>query len=178
MATHTLDWNEPFPDHCLHGAVAVGNFDGVHRGHLSLLAELQKQARSVGGPAVAVTFDPHPLQLLRPAQFEPVLTTVTDRADLLRANGADHAVILRTTWDLLHLTAAEFFDQVIRSRLQARAVVEGPNFGFGRDREANVDMLARLCIPAGVGFTVVRPLTADCRPVSSSRVAPAWGRGC
>ncbi len=173
MATHTLDWNEPFPEYCLRGAAAFGNFDGVHRGHLSLLAELQKQARSVGGPAVAVTFDPHPLQLLRPEQFEPVLTTIADRADLLQANGADHAVILKTTWDLLHLTAAEFFDEVIRSRLQARAVVEGPNFGFGRDREGNVDMLARLCIPARIDFTVVSPLEAGGRPISSSRVRNA-----
>src|SRR5436189_46577 len=66
MASATLAWNEPPPESWRGGAVTIGNFDGVHLGHASLLAALRQQAHAVGGPAVAVTFDPHPLQLLRP----------------------------------------------------------------------------------------------------------------
>ena len=145
MAVYPLNWNEIPPPHCREGAVTIGNFDGVHRGHLALLAELRRRAGAVGGPAVAFTFDPHPLQLLRPAQFQPVLTAVSDRAALLQIHGADHVLIVRTTRELLHLTAEEFFDQVVRAQLGARSLVEGVNFGFGRDRGGNVDTLRALC---------------------------------
>ena len=143
MSIQTIAWDETPPASCRGGAVAVGNFNGVHRGHLALLAELRKQADVLKGPAVAVTFDPHPLQLLRPEKFLPVLTTVAERARLLAANGADHVVILRTTRELLQLSAREFFDQVIRRGFGVRTVAEGVNFGFGRNREGNVETLKR-----------------------------------
>src|SRR5438552_18493915 len=106
MTLHTLAWDEAPPASSRGGAVAVGNFDGVHRGHAALLAEVCRQARTLGGPAVALTFDPHPLQLLRPELFQPVLTTTADRAALLRSCGADQVLILNTTPELLHLSAA------------------------------------------------------------------------
>ena len=86
MAQHTLDWQETFPDVCRGGAVAVGNFDGVHRGHAALIAELCRQARELRGPAVALTFDPHPLELLRPGQSKPPLTTTADRVRAMTRN--------------------------------------------------------------------------------------------
>ena len=101
MAIHTLDWQQAPPVDCRGGAVTIGNFDGVHRGHASLLAEVRRLATVVGGPAVALTFDPHPLQLLQPDRFLPVLTTTDDRARLLHELGADHVIVLRTCLDLL-----------------------------------------------------------------------------
>src|SRR5438105_686045 len=132
---HHLDWNQEAPAVCRGGALAIGNFDGVHRGHAALVAEVRKEAAEMGGPAVVMTLDPHPLQLLRPNQFQPVLTTIAERAALLESVGADHVIIMRTTSELLNLTAQEFFEQVILKRLQPRTVVEGFNFGFGRDRQ-------------------------------------------
>jgi riboflavin kinase/FMN adenylyltransferase len=157
--------------------VTVGNFDGVHRGHAALLAELRRQARAVGGPAVALTFDPHPLQILRPEQFQPVLTTANDRAELIQACGADSVLLLRTTPALLHLSAAEFFHQVLRERLGAHALVEGPNFGFGRNREGTIETLNALCREAKISLTIVSPVLANGKPVSSSRVRKAIERG-
>jgi riboflavin kinase/FMN adenylyltransferase len=177
MASHTLSWNDAPAEACRGGALTIGNFDGVHRGHAALVAELRRQAGAVGGPAVALTFDPHPLQLLRPEQFRPVLTTVADRAALLQACGADEVIILRTTLELLQLSAREFFEQVIRQRLQARALVEGINFGFGRMREGNIETLAALSREAGISLTVVPPLEELGKPVSSSRVRNALERG-
>jgi riboflavin kinase/FMN adenylyltransferase len=170
-------WDEAVPQACRGGAVTIGNFDGVHRGHQALLADLVRQARALPGPAVAVTFDPHPLQLLRPAQFQPVLTTIADRAALLHACGADHVVILKTTPDLLRLSARAFFDRVLRESLGARAVVPGFNFAFGHNREGTTDLLAALCREAGLGFALVPPLELDGRPVSSSRVRRELVRG-
>src|SRR5438552_17319025 len=111
MTLHTLAWDETPPASSRGGAVAVGNFDGVHRGHAALLAEVRRQARAGRGPAVALTFDPHPLQLLRPEQFQPVLTTPADRVELLQACGAERVLVLKTTPALLQLSAAEFFHQ-------------------------------------------------------------------
>jgi riboflavin kinase/FMN adenylyltransferase len=157
--------------------LTVGNFDGVHRGHQELIAHARRQAGVVGGPAVVLTFDPHPLQLLRPALFQPTLTTTADRAELLRGYGADCVLVLRTTPELLGLGARGFFDQVIRGQVGARAVVEGFNFAFGHNREGTVETLAALCREAGMSFDLVPPLELDGRPVSSSRVRDALVRG-
>jgi riboflavin kinase / FMN adenylyltransferase len=177
MAIVTLNWEETPPAGCRSGAVAVGNFDGVHRGHVALLAELAQQAREVNGPVVVLTFDPHPLKLLRPEQFLPVLTLAADRAQLLEEAGADQVVILRTTASLLQLTAADFFEQVLRQRLGAGAVVEGANFAFGHNREGTVEDLRRMCAVVGLTMRVVTPFLIEGVMVSSSRVRSALLRG-
>ncbi len=177
MSVFTLDWDEMPPAESRGGALSIGNFDGVHRGHAALLAETRRQAKVVGGPALVVTFQPHPLQLLRPEQFQPVLTTPEDRARLLQSVGADHVILLHTTPALLRLTAHEFFHQVIQDRLAARALVEGPNFGFGRNREGTIETLRTLCPQAGIGLTIVPRFLSDGQPVSSSRVRGALVRG-
>jgi riboflavin kinase/FMN adenylyltransferase len=177
MTTATLSWQDTAPAAFQGGALAIGNFDGVHLGHAALLKELRHQAQAVQGPAVALTFDPHPLQLLNPARFQPVLTALSDRTELLHSAGADHVVILRTTPELLHLGAADFFERVVRRSLQSRAVAEGENFSFGRQREGNVQTLAELCRQADIGFTIVPRHTVNGVPVSSSRVRGALERG-
>src|SRR5262245_36009750 len=129
-----LAWDESPPSAYRGGAVAVGNFDGVHRGHASLVEVLRRHARAARGPAVVLSFDPHPLQLLAPEKFQPLLTTPAARAESLREAGVDAVVLLRTSPELLHLSPDEFFDRILRRGLAASAVVEGFNFRFGRDR--------------------------------------------
>src|ERR1017187_8111074 len=103
MAIFTYALNAPMPGPCVGGVLTIGNFDGVHVGHQALLTVAAGQARARGVKAVAVTFDPHPTQLLRPARLEPFLTTLEDRAALLQQYGADHVLILQTTMPLLQL---------------------------------------------------------------------------
>jgi riboflavin kinase / FMN adenylyltransferase len=178
MPVHHLDCNDAGPAECRGGALTIGNFDGVHRGHVALLAELRRQVMGIGGPAVVMTFDPHPLQLLRPEQFQPLLTTVADRAGLLLANGADQVIILRTTPDFLQLSATEFFERVVCGQVNARAMVEGVNFGFGHMRQGNIDTLRALSQRTGIGLTIVPPLTtADAVAISSSRARRVLLRG-
>jgi riboflavin kinase/FMN adenylyltransferase len=165
---HSLD--AAAPDACRGGVLTLGNFDGVHRGHQALIAEAARQAGALGGPAVAVTFDPHPLQLLRPAAFKPVLTTIEHRAELLHAAGADHVLILQTTPALLGLSARAFFARVIEHDLAARALVEGYNFAFGKGREGTTDVLRELCAAAQLPLTLVPPQEVLGKPASSSRV--------
>lgn len=178
MSCYKLDWKETPVDGCRHGALTIGNFDGVHRGHAALVAELSRRARAAGGPAVVVTFDPHPLLLLRPDQFQPLLTTMASRAELLQACGADHVVVLRTERELLQLGAREFFERVVRTQMDARVLVEGFNFGFGRNREGNVAMLRALCAARGIELEIVAAqASVDGAAVSSSRVRSALVRG-
>jgi riboflavin kinase/FMN adenylyltransferase len=173
MASHWIDWQEVPPISCRSGAVAIGNFDGAHLGHAALIVELLRQARLVRGPSVALTFDPHPLTLLRPGEAPPLLTTPVDRAADLHELGVDEVLTLRTIPSLLHLSATDFFEQVVCQRLAAKAMVEGPNFGFGRERQGNIETLAGLCRAAGMSLTVVPPLILDGSEVSSSRIRAA-----
>jgi riboflavin kinase/FMN adenylyltransferase len=177
MPTTTLTWDQAFPSACQRGAVTIGNFDGVHRGHLALLEELHRQAQRVGGPAVVVTFDPPPLKLLRPNEFQPMLTTVPDRSDLLHEHGADHVLFLRTTNDLLKISAQRFFQEVVQRGLAARALVEGFNFRFGHQREGTVATLQTLCQAAGLGLMVVPAFECKGTIASSSRVRTALLQG-
>ena len=177
MAIHTLDWQQAPPECCRDGAVTVGNFDGVHRGHAALLAEVRRLAESVRGPAVVITFDPHPLQLLRPDLFRPVLTPPGSRAELLLDRGADEVLVLRTGPPLLQLSPAEFFYQILRRDVGLKALAEGQDFHFGRDRAGDVPLLRSLCEQAEVQLSVIAPVEFEGSVVSSSRVREALARG-
>jgi riboflavin kinase / FMN adenylyltransferase len=152
------------------GAVSIGNFDGVHRGHAAIVRQLLKRADEVGGPAVVFTFDPHPVRLLRPEQCPPPLTWTERKAELLAALGVDWVVAYPTDEALLNLSAQEFFDRIVHGALAARAVVEGPNFYFGHNREGTVDRLRELATAAGITLDIVPPVRIDGEIVSSSRV--------
>jgi riboflavin kinase/FMN adenylyltransferase len=177
MATATWTGTEPPPPAYRGGAVTVGNFDGVHRGHAALIAALRARAGEVHGPAVVVTFDPHPIALLAPDRLQPLLTTPADRAELLHRTGADHVLILRTTPELLHVEARAFLDGVLGEALAAKAVVEGFNFRFGRGRAGSTELLAEWCRGRGLPLTVVPPFRLGGTVVSSSRVRAALEAG-
>jgi riboflavin kinase/FMN adenylyltransferase len=120
------------------GAVSVGNFDGVHLGHARIAERLVATAKRVAGPAVVFTFDPHPARLLRPDRAPTPLTTVERRAELLAELGIDALIAYPTDDALLRLSAREFFETILRDGLGARALVEGPNFCFGRGRQGTI----------------------------------------
>src|SRR3954452_2892512 len=132
---HIIRNLEALPAAARGGAVAIGNFDGVHRGHVAIVKRLLARAEAVGGPAIVFTFDPHPVRLLRPDQCPPPLTWTERKAELLASLGVDWIVAYPTDEALLQLSAGEFFDKIIRDALAARALVEGPNFYFGHNRE-------------------------------------------
>jgi riboflavin kinase/FMN adenylyltransferase len=167
------------------GALSVGNFDGVHRGHAALLGQLCQVARRHDGPSVVVTFDPHPAALLRPGSEPPRLTTPTRRAHLLTAVGVDYVVVCHTTTDLLQLTAEAFFDWLVIDQLGVRGMVEGPNFYFGRNRGGSPEKLAGLCQAHAIDLRIVSAthcpddsVTAPTAPmVSSTRVRQLLSAG-
>ena len=170
MAIFTYALNAPVPDACRSAVLTIGNFDGVHVGHQALLVEAANQARQRVCSSIAVTFDPHPSQLLRPEGVQPFLTTIEDRTALLQQHGIDHVLILQTSLPLLQLSAREFFERIIVQLLQAKALVEGFNFAFGKGREGTIDLLRDLCTEKKMPLTLMPPCEVRGAPVSSSRV--------
>lgn len=158
------------PESAQSACIAIGNFDGVHRGHARMLAALRGLASEVGERAVVVTFDPHPIAILRPEFSPPVLTTIAERTRLLRACGADDVVVLPVTRELLNMSAEEFVADVIVEQFRARGIVEGPNFRFGHDRQGDVTMLRRLCDLARIQCRIVDSLDESGQMISSSRI--------
>jgi riboflavin kinase/FMN adenylyltransferase len=174
---HIIRSLDAFPAAARHGAVSIGNFDGVHRGHAAIVERLLERAEAVGGPAIVFTFDPHPVRLLRPEQCPPPLTWTERKAELLAAQGVDWVVAYPTDEALLELSAAEFFDRIILRSLAAKALVEGPNFYFGHNREGTIDRLNELAGKAGVSLDIVDPVISQGAIVSSSRVRELIGKG-
>lgn len=154
----------------LHGCVAIGNFDGVHLGHAVMLEALRDLAAEQGTQAVAVTFDPHPIAILRPEFTPPILTTVEDRVELLRDAGADSVVVLPVTTSLLEMSAEQFFHAVIMNTFHAKGVVEGPNFRFGRDRKGDTAMLEGFCRHVSLPCRIVSAVEINGQLISSSRI--------
>lgn len=158
------------PDQYRGGWVTIGNFDGVHRGHQSMLAELVQRSRSARTPAVVMTFDPHPIALLRPQQTPPALSLLDHKLELFEQHGIDTVVIYPTDHALLQLTPDEFFQRIVLGELNAAGLVEGPNFFFGHHRAGNVDTLKALCEAAGRTLEVVPAVIVNGRMISSSEV--------
>lgn len=152
------------------GAITIGNFDGVHHGHARILKELRRQADRVHGPAVVFTFSPHPVQILRPQQTPPPLTWPERKSVLLAELGVDAMIAYPTDRELLELSPKMFFQTIIHDELAAQAIVEGPNFYFGKGRSGNIDTLQQLCQDAEIDLHVVEPLMESDGVVSSSRL--------
>lgn len=159
------------------GALTIGNFDGVHRGHARLLNRLKQRAKEANGPSVVFTFEPHPVRLLRPDEAPAPLTWVARKAELLARLDIDCVIAYPTSRKFLSLTASEYFQQIICDQLRTQAVVEGPNFFFGKGREGNVELLAEFCQRESITLEIVEPVRTDEEFVSSSRVRKAIAAG-
>jgi riboflavin kinase/FMN adenylyltransferase len=150
--------------------VALGTFDGVHRGHVAILNEATRQARACAADSVALTFDRLPLELLRPSEAPPLLTPPDERMCLLRHH-VDRVVSLRFDWPLAKLSPAEFVEQVLIQGLGSRAIVVGFNYTFGRQGNGNADTLRELVRPLRVPVTVIPPVScSDLGQISSTSI--------
>ncbi len=156
--------------------VVIGNFDGVHRGHLAVLAAARGLAGA--GPVVAVTFEPHPLAVLRPDHAPAVLTPLAEKLRLLRAAGADDVLVLVFDAALAGWSPTEFVQRVLVDRLRARVVVVGENFRFGHRAAGDVALLRRLGGAAGFAVVPAALATVPLGPrVSSSLIRERLAAG-
>ncbi|HEX9053191.1 MAG TPA: riboflavin biosynthesis protein RibF [Anaeromyxobacter sp.] len=150
-------------------AVAVGNFDGVHLGHQRLLAAARDGARAGGGRSAVLTFEPHPVRVLRPQLAPPLITPLPRKLELLAAQGVDATVVQPFDRAYAATPAAEFVDRDLATRIGAAEVVVGPDFTAGHER-ARVDGLRPLLARHGIRLHVVEPVTSDGLVVSSTKI--------
>jgi riboflavin kinase/FMN adenylyltransferase len=153
-------------------ALAIGNFDGVHRGHQELVRVALERSAHVGPGAVAgvLTFTPHPARIFAPALAPPLIVSLQRRLELLAAAGAQQAIVEAFTPAFAAIEAESFVRDVLVGRLGAREVVVGYDFSFGRARRGNPAMLQALGRELGLGVTIVPAVTLDGLPCSSTKV--------
>jgi len=150
--------------------VTIGNFDGVHLGHRAILARVVQRAKELAAQPVAVTFDPHPLKVLRPETALPMLTTPEQKVDLMSASGLEAVVVLPFTREFAGLPAREFVQRYFLDRLRVREVVVGHDYCFGRGREGNIDLLKEMGRSHGFTVQVVWAVEVEGAVVSSSLI--------
>ena len=150
--------------------VTVGNFDGVHRAHQAVIAEVVLRARDMGAKAVAVTFDPHPTRVLRPDVAPKLITPTPLKLQLLARTGLEAVVLLPFSRDLSLMTPRDFAATILAGKLRAREVHEGFNFHFGHKAEGNVVRLAEFGRELGFDVKAYPALTIRGEVVSSSRI--------
>ena len=184
--TDQLEPIEPFvvvrgeasADHALDGAVvAIGNFDGVHRGHRAVIAQALARAAALGRPAAALTFEPHPRSFFRPDA--PLFRLTDERAKLrlLAGTGLDGAIVLPFDAALASLSAADFVDRILVGRFAVAGVAIGFDFHFGLNRAGSPDYLAAQGAKRGFAVDVVPRFEDHGRPVRSGPIRAALAAG-
>lgn len=144
-------------DHLRGAVLTVGNFDGVHLGHQRILRTAHALAKVSNSAVVAMTFEPHPVAVLRPDHAPPRLTLWEEKLHQLEHAGADAVIRLDTDWPLLSLPADDFVREVLVKRIHPSYIVEGPDFAFGRGRTGDVHTLEHLSPKGGYQVRIIDP---------------------
>lgn len=168
---------EHVPAEAKGAALALGNFDGVHRGHQALLAETREIARTNGWPAGVIVFEPHPREFFAPDEPRFRLTTLEEKLAIFEALGLDVAIVLAFDAALAALDAEAFVERVLVKALGVRHVVVGYHFFFGRGRRGGPDTLRVLGERLGFGVTIVEPVAENGEVFSSSAIRVKLAQG-
>jgi len=165
------------PDALRGGVIALGNFDGFHRGHQAVVGRAVAMAREQGRPALVATFDPHPVRFFKPDAAPFRLTSLDQRARLFAEAGADAILVFAFDAALAALTAEEFVAQRLIDLAGAAGVVTGEDFTFGKGRSGTVSVLAELGRTHGLVTEAVGAVSEQGEVISSSRIRDALQAG-
>lgn len=165
------------PENVTGTVVTVGTFDGVHLGHRAILREIERRAEARGLHSVLLTFDRHPLTVVRPEHAPPLLTTPNEKKQILAQFGIDYVAFVAFTRSLSRYTPEEFVRAVLVERLRASELVIGHDHGFGHDRSGDEDTLRALGGRYGFEVDVVDGVVVNGLPVSSTRIRHLLSEG-
>lgn len=172
-----LDHRERIPESLRGAIIALGNFDGFHKGHQAVAREAIEWARAEGRPAIIATFDPHPVRFFKPDVPPFRLTTLEQRQELYLAAGATAMLVFHFDAELASTTAEDFVRVLLADRLGVAGVVTGEDFTFGKGRAGDRARLEELGREAGIAARAVPPVMEGGAPVSSSRIREALREG-
>ncbi len=177
VAHSPAEWVARFGERRPRTVVTVGNFDGVHLGHQQIVRGVAKRARAMDAMAAAVTFDPHPLKILRPAEAPPLISTLAQRLAGLDELGLDAVLLLKFDVALSRLSPEEFVRRILVERLRAAAILVGENFRFGHKHAGDVKLLAELGRQHDFTVVTVPPVVVRGKVVSSTAIRNAVSEG-
>jgi len=149
------------PDGFGPSVVTIGNFDGVHRGHRSVLSRMVADAHHIGGASIAVTFDPHPAQVHSPGSAPPLINGLADRLELLEQTGIDAVLVIRYTLEFAAASAEDFVRTYLVEGLKARVVVVGRDVRFGAGNHGDLSTMRELGARYGFEVQVVEDIAGD-----------------
>ena len=172
-----LDGGSAVPAHLRGGIVALGNFDGFHRGHQAVVGRAVSRARIQGVPALAATFDPHPMRYFRPETPRFRLTTLEQRERLMLEAGIDAMLVFHFDAEFAAVGATDFVTDWLARRIGACGVVTGEDFTFGKGRSGDIAQLKLLGQANRISVDTVAPVCEDDRPVSSTWIREALQAG-
>jgi riboflavin kinase/FMN adenylyltransferase len=159
------------------GVLTIGNFDGLHVGHRSIMRTVIERARTVRGEAAVYTFEPHPRKLLYPDRAPRLLTTLDQKLELLDEIGVDLVIVEPFDRELAALPPERFVREVIHERLGPVAVYVGYDFRYGKDRAGSMRTLTELGPHLGFSVTIIPEVTVGSRDVNSTRIRELLGEG-
>lgn len=165
---------EPFNN----AVITIGNFDGVHKGHQTLLRETISKAKEIGGTSVAMTFEPHPKKVLNKDEHPPLITIYEQKIELIKAAGIDVLIAVPFTMEFAGMGAREFVCDLLMERLGMKAMVVGKDYYFGKKREGDLDLL--MSYSKELHFDLIIPewtSTDDYKRISSTRIREVISRG-
>ena len=158
-------------------ALTIGNFDGVHAGHRAICRRVVETARRNGWRAALMTFEPHPTRIVAPERSPRLLSTALERSRWMAEEGVEHVLILPFTQELSEFSPREFVQEILRKRLEARAVFVGDNFRFGYRQAGDTRTLEELGREMGFQTGILHAVSQRGRLVSSSEIRRAIDRG-
>jgi riboflavin kinase/FMN adenylyltransferase len=171
-----LSLSTPVPDHLRGAIIALGNFDGFHRGHQAVVGRAVQRAFHERRPVIVATFDPHPVRLFKPDVPPFRLTSLDQRERLFAGAGADAMLVFEFTRELA-ATSADDFVELLAGQIGAGGIVTGDDFTFGKGRAGNVEVLAELAGRHGIVAEAVGPVSAGDRRISSGFIREALTAG-
>jgi riboflavin kinase/FMN adenylyltransferase len=172
LYTSLEDIRQPFH----HACVTIGNFDGVHLGHQILFSEVVKRAHRHGGTSIVVTFDPHPLKVLRPGSIR-LISTTEQKIELIKQSGIDILVVIPFDQDFAATPAEDFVEDILIRRIGVKELVVGYDYAFGRGRTGNIEFLKAKGKERGFPVTVVDAHHENGMLVSSTRIRELVAEG-
>ncbi len=164
------------PDDYNSAVIALGNFDGVHKGHKAVISKAYTIAKELGAKSAVVTFEPHPIAVLRSDQQNFRLTSIQQKADLIEDLGVDYLIVLNFDLDFAKISAQEFIEQLLLVNLCAQHLVIGYDFIFGYKRSGNAKLIRKISEDIGFGFTQVE-VVGDDETFSSTKIREFIGAG-
>jgi len=153
--------------------ITIGNFDGVHIGHQALFHEVIEKADAIRGTSVAMTFEPHPLRVLKKNGHLPLITLYEQKVELISKSGIDVLICVPFTREFASVSAKDFVEEILIKRIGMRAMVVGGDYSFGKNREGNLDFLRRYVKPGEFELIVadwIQTPTDNVERISSTRI--------